>query len=98
LPFGDPKELERVYGHVEDLLNHAFDNCPKGGDEDLPISEAALQATCVFDYLNRAVDDKGQKMPRELLAPNMLPGERNQSRSLISTPRGSTEQVDSHCQ
>ncbi|KAJ5168033.1 cytochrome P450 [Penicillium canariense] len=73
LPFGDPKELARVYKHVEDLLDNAFEQCPKGGDQDLPISEAALQATCVFDYLNRAIDEKGQKMPRELISPNMLP-------------------------
>lgn len=75
LPFGEPKELDRAYQHVVDLLDHAFDHCPKSGDEDLPLDEAALQAACIFDYLNRAVDDKGQKMPRNLIAPNMLPGD-----------------------
>jgi hypothetical protein len=74
MPFGDPKELDRTYKYVVDLLNNAFDNCPKSGEQDLPINEAALHAACIFDYLNRAVDDAGQKLPRELVAPNMLPG------------------------
>lgn len=74
LPFGDPKELDRTYKHVVELLNNAFDHAPKSGEEDLPISEAALHAACIFDYLNRAVDETGKKMPRELVAPNMLPG------------------------
>ncbi|KAB8265005.1 cytochrome P450 [Aspergillus pseudonomiae] len=73
VPFGDPKELDRTQKHVVQLLNDAFDTCPKSGDEDLPINEAALRAACIFDYLNRAVDDAGQKLPRELVAPNMLP-------------------------
>lgn len=74
LPFGDPKQLEITYKHVLGILNDALENCPKSGNEDLPISEAALRAACIFDYLNRAVDDKGQKLPKELAAPNMLPG------------------------
>jgi hypothetical protein len=74
LPFGDPKELETTYRHVLEILNDALEKCPKSGDEDLPISEASLRAACIFDYLNRAVDDKGQKLPKELAAPNMLPG------------------------
>lgn len=75
MPFGDPKELERTSKHVVELLNNAFETCPKSGDEDLPINEAALRAACIFDYLNRAVDDAGKKMPKELVAPNMIPGE-----------------------
>ncbi|KAJ5122568.1 cytochrome P450 [Penicillium atrosanguineum] len=73
LPFGDPKELAETQKHIHDVLNEAINNCPKGGDEDLPINDAALQAACIFDFLNRAVDDKGDKIPRELIIPNMLP-------------------------
>jgi hypothetical protein len=75
LPFGDPKELADTQRHINDVLNEAINNCPKGGDEDLPINDAALQAACIFDFLNRAVDDKGDKIPRELIIPNMLPGQ-----------------------
>jgi cytochrome P450 len=37
------------------------------------MQSAALGASCVVDYLKRAVDDHGNKLPRELVIPNMLP-------------------------
>lgn len=83
LPFGDAAELARVRDFVLKTLDTAIDNCPKGGDEDLPIKDAALQAACVFDFLNRAVDEKGNKLPRDLIIPNMLPGEKIKTRILI---------------
>jgi cytochrome P450 len=46
----------------------AIDNAPKGDtDEDLPLQSAALGASCVVDYLKRATDDHGKKLPRELV-------------------------------
>ena len=74
MPFGDPKELEKTRDHIRDVLEKAIDKCPKSGTNDLPIDDAALQAACIFDYLTRAIDDKGEKLPRELIIPNMLPG------------------------
>ncbi|KAE8327964.1 cytochrome P450 [Aspergillus sergii] len=44
VPFGDPKELDRTQKRVVQLLNDAFDSCPKSGDEDLPINEAGRMA------------------------------------------------------
>jgi hypothetical protein len=46
----------------------AIDKAPKGDtDEDLPLQSAALGASCVVDYLKRATDDHGNKLPRELV-------------------------------
>jgi hypothetical protein len=50
------------------LTVSAIDNAPKGDtDEDLPLQSAALGASCVVDYLKRATDDHGNKLPRELV-------------------------------
>jgi hypothetical protein len=92
VPFGDPKELDRAQKTVVQLLNDAFDTCPRSGDEDLPINEAALRAACIFDFLNRAVDESGRKLPRELVAPNMLPGE-NISQSILVKTRGYADAI-----
>jgi hypothetical protein len=46
----------------------AIDQAPKGDtDEDLPLQSAALGASCVVDYLKRATDDHGNKLPRDLV-------------------------------
>jgi hypothetical protein len=46
----------------------AIDQAPKGEtDEDLPLQTAALGASCVVDYLKRATDDHGNKLPRDLV-------------------------------
>lgn len=50
------------------LIILAIDKAPKGDtDEDLPLQSAALGASCVVDYLKRATDDHGNKLPRELV-------------------------------
>lgn len=46
----------------------AIEQAPKGdSDEDLPLKSAALGASCVVDYLKRATDDHGNKLPRDLV-------------------------------
>jgi len=65
-----------VSSHHISFLDHAnhwiptiaIDQAPKGDSEDdLPLQTAALGASCVVDYLKRATDDKGNKLPRELV-------------------------------
>ncbi|EAW14983.1 cytochrome P450 [Aspergillus clavatus NRRL 1] len=38
----------------------------------LPFSAAAIQSTCIADYLKRAVDEDNQKMPKEYILPNLV--------------------------
>jgi hypothetical protein len=46
----------------------AIEEAPKGDtDEDLPLQSAALGASCVVDYLKRATDDHGNKLPSDLV-------------------------------
>jgi hypothetical protein len=50
------------------LHSVAIEQAPKGDtDEDLPLNSAALGASCVVDYLKRATDDHGNKLPRDLV-------------------------------
>ncbi|KAF6804431.1 cytochrome P450 82A2 [Colletotrichum musicola] len=71
LPFGTPKRL-RV---VRQLL---WDGVAKGIEEsvktsgDLPMKDAALHATCVADYLRRATDENGDKLPEDLMLSNCV--------------------------
>jgi len=67
-------DLKNIQGRLWSILNQAIDQAPKGDtDEDLPLQSAALGASCVVDYLKRATDDHGNKLPRDLVIPNMLP-------------------------
>ena len=50
------------------MLLTAIDQTPEGDNEDdLPLHTAALGASCLLDYLKRATDDNGNKLPRELV-------------------------------
>lgn len=74
VPFTAANELKNVNNKTWKLINEAIENAPKGDtDEDLPLHSAALGASCVVDYLKRATDDHGEKLPRDLVIPNMLP-------------------------
>ncbi|KAF1941670.1 cytochrome P450 [Clathrospora elynae] len=74
VPFTVANDLRRVISRLTLILNDAIDRAPKGdSDEDLPLQSAALGASCVVDYLKRATDDYGNKLPRDLVIPNMLP-------------------------
>lgn len=55
------------------LTVSAIEKAPKGDtDEDLPLQSAALGASCVVDYLKRATDDHGNKLPRDLVVSAVL--------------------------
>lgn len=45
LPFGDPKRLKDVKGRIEDMVEESIQRAAKGGMEDLPLQDAAVQAT-----------------------------------------------------
>jgi len=38
----------------------------------MPIAEAALKTSCVVDFLLNAVDEKGERFPRDLVLANMI--------------------------
>lgn len=74
IPYTAAHELQSIQKRLWTILNEAIEQAPKGDtDADLELNSAALGASCVVDYLKRATDDKGNKLPRELVIPNMLP-------------------------
>lgn len=73
VPFTDPWYLNQIRHKLWEIINNAIDEAPKGDTEDdLPLHSAALGASCVVDYLKRATDDQGNKLPKDLVIPNML--------------------------
>lgn len=72
LPVGDPKKLRDVRTELYEALRVASDNAVRPGMGDLPLHDAALEATCVVDYLKRAVDSNGDKLPNDLIYSNMV--------------------------
>ncbi|KAI4771208.1 putative cytochrome P450 monooxygenase [Aureobasidium sp. EXF-3400] len=67
LPFGDPKKLRQVRAEIDTLLNESLAAMVGSGTKDLELQEAALDASCIADYCMRAVDSKGEKLPKENL-------------------------------
>jgi hypothetical protein len=66
LPYGNHRRLAEVKKRAWALVDEAIDNAAVGGGgKDAPIHEAALNSTCIADYLKRAVDENGQKLPPE---------------------------------
>lgn len=45
LPFGDPKRLRDARYRIIEMVNESIDNASRGGVEDLPLQDAALQAS-----------------------------------------------------
>ncbi|KAF2138381.1 uncharacterized protein K452DRAFT_256614 [Aplosporella prunicola CBS 121167] len=72
LPFGDPKRLRDMRARIEELIYESVRNAESGGVEDLELQDAALKANNMIDYAIRAVDNKGEKMPKETLVPSLL--------------------------
>ncbi|GME35025.1 Cytochrome P450 [Neofusicoccum parvum] len=68
LPFGDPKRLSDLRAAIEVMLDEAIEQCKANGNEDLELQEAAIKASCVIDYAIRAVDSKGERLPKKNLA------------------------------
>ncbi|RAL15307.1 cytochrome P450 [Aspergillus homomorphus CBS 101889] len=72
LPFGDPKRLKDLRGRVFELIDESIQNASRGGVHDLPLQEAALQADNVIDYVIRATDNKGNKLPKTSLMESLV--------------------------
>ncbi|KAL9945754.1 hypothetical protein ACHAO5_004543 [Verticillium nonalfalfae] len=64
LPFGDPQRLRDARDRIEAMMRESVANAAKG-TEDLELQEAALQAENMIDYVLRAKDAKGNKLPVE---------------------------------
>ncbi|EHK21295.1 uncharacterized protein TRIVIDRAFT_52077 [Trichoderma virens Gv29-8] len=67
LPFGDPQKLKVVKARVEELVDQSIQTAARGGVTDLPLQDAALQASNMVDYAMRATDNKGEKLPKSSL-------------------------------
>ncbi|KAI0020274.1 cytochrome P450 [Xylariomycetidae sp. FL0641] len=64
LPFGDPARLRAARDRIEAMLRESVDNAAKG-EESLELQEAALTAENMVDYILRATDNKGNKIPTD---------------------------------
>jgi cytochrome P450 len=62
LPFGDPQRLRDARNRIEAMMRESVVNAAKG-TEDLELQEAALRAENMVDYVLRATDSKGNKLP-----------------------------------
>ncbi|KAI1826870.1 cytochrome P450 monooxygenase [Xylaria intraflava] len=71
LPFGDPKRLRDTWKEVgERVAKHIAK--AEVGKGDVPLQEAALKTNNLADYLIRAVDNKGNKLPAESRNPALM--------------------------
>lgn len=64
LPFGDPQRLRDIRATMFDRLREVTESAARGV-EDLELQEAALKAQNMVDYVLRATDSKGQKLPAD---------------------------------
>jgi cytochrome P450 len=72
LPFGDPARLKLVQRTIYTLLQEKIDLVKGSGIDGMPMNQAAVEASCVVDYLLNTVDESGQKFPEGLIVANML--------------------------
>ncbi|KAJ5000864.1 Cytochrome P450 4F8 [Colletotrichum sp. SAR 10_66] len=73
LPFGTPKRLRLVRQLLWDGVAKGIEeSMPAETSPDLPMKDAALNATCVADYLRRATDDNGEKLPEDIMLSNCV--------------------------
>ncbi|KAF4471539.1 cytochrome P450 oxidoreductase [Fusarium albosuccineum] len=63
MPFGDPQRLRDARARMETMMEESVANASKGVG-DLDLQDAALQAENMVDYVLRASDSKGNKLPR----------------------------------
>ncbi|KAI1335033.1 cytochrome P450 [Xylariaceae sp. FL0016] len=63
LPFGDPQKLRNARNRIEEMITESVEKAAKG-EESLELQEAAMQAENMVDYVLRATDSKGNKLPR----------------------------------
>ncbi|KAK6837003.1 cytochrome P450 oxidoreductase [Apiospora arundinis] len=64
MPFGAPAQLKAARTHIEAMINKSIEDASKGV-EDLELQEAAVKAENMVDYVLRATDSKGNKLPIE---------------------------------
>lgn len=62
LPFGDPQRLYNIRDRMFAMMAEVVENASKG-IEDLDLQDAALKAENMVDFLLRATDSKGNKLP-----------------------------------
>ncbi|KAJ5944961.1 hypothetical protein N7516_005129 [Penicillium verrucosum] len=67
LPFGDPQRLRDARYRIMEMVNESIQNASQNGIEDLPLQDAALKASNMIDYIIRATDNKGEKLPKTSL-------------------------------
>jgi len=72
LPFGDPQRLRDTRKNLYAMLAAQVDTARLTMGNDLPLHDAALDAKCVLDYLLRAVDNQGKKLPIDLVYSNIV--------------------------
>lgn len=72
LPFGDPQRLRDCRKKMYSLLAEQVDVARQSIGSDLPLHDAALEAKCVLDYLLRATDNQGEKLPIDLVYSNIV--------------------------
>lgn len=63
LPFGPPQQLRVAKERIEHMMEESVANASKG-IEDLELQDAAVTAENMVDYILRATDSKGDKVPR----------------------------------
>ncbi|EFY89031.1 cytochrome P450 monooxygenase [Metarhizium acridum CQMa 102] len=68
----EQKEAWNVYQYMlklgsQAVVDESIQNAARGGVEDLPLQDAALKAANVVDYSIRAIDNKGEKLPKTSL-------------------------------
>ncbi|KAJ4341111.1 hypothetical protein N0V95_007331, partial [Ascochyta clinopodiicola] len=73
LPYGNHVRLTQIKKRLWALADEATDKAAvdEGGKHAL-MHEAALDSTCIADYLKRAVDEDGQKLPPEHRLSNVV--------------------------
>lgn len=67
-----PKNLQEVQKHTYSILQEVIDNGITAGASDLPLNDAALQASCVVGYLLRATKEDGKILPTSLIVASMM--------------------------
>ncbi|KAJ5972287.1 uncharacterized protein N7479_002205 [Penicillium vulpinum] len=72
LPFSSLRRLYIVEERLWALIDQVAAAWPLPDAPDLPIAQAALESTCIADYLKRATDDSGQKLPHNYLLSNIV--------------------------
>ncbi|OJJ32920.1 hypothetical protein ASPWEDRAFT_61130 [Aspergillus wentii DTO 134E9] len=67
LPFGEPARLKQVNKKIVEMVGESIRRAERGGVTDLPLQDAALEASNMVDYAIRATDNKGDKLPKSNL-------------------------------